>query len=102
MDQDRTTTVVSEIRSTCNGSHIIVPKEHLGLRAEVTIFPNFLDCKHYRKRRGVCKTDACVNKKYILNETGEKDLGYLAFASNLPELPKNCKYFEKRIEHEKK
>ena len=57
-------------------------------------FTTCLQCKHYRKKGQVCKTDACVNDKYILAETGKKEIEYIAFSSNLSELPKNCKYFE--------
>jgi len=78
-----------------NGAHIIVPKGFIGCYAKVTIFPKCFYCKYYKKRGEICNTDACTNKKYISEEVGERSVSYLAFASNLPELPKDCKYFEK-------
>jgi len=89
--------IKARITPTGNGAHIIISKEYLGMSAEVLIYPMCFQCKHYRKKGEVCKTDACVNKKYILAETGKTEIDYIAFASNLPELPKDCKYFEEKI-----
>ncbi|OYT32472.1 hypothetical protein B6U93_01695 [Candidatus Woesearchaeota archaeon ex4484_78] len=89
--------IEAKVTAVGNGAHIIVPKQYLGMNAEVIIFPLCFQCKYYRKKGEICKTDACVNKKYILTETGKKEIDYIAFASNLPELPKNCKYFEEKI-----
>lgn len=55
-----------------------------------------LDCRHYRKIGEVCESDSCVNEKYIAAEVSNGNIiSYIAFSSELPKLPKDCKYYEK-------